>query len=153
MLAGALLSTSIACEDNGPTAPGEPLPFSSFYETWNSGIVSARAEVIRDEQRWAAVWSEIQGSDPTPEPRPTVDFTQDMLVLVGIGERPSSCWGVSILSLDSSAGRIHVRSEERRPGANCVCFAVMTRSVHVVRAARTDGALSSEIVSRNVGCP
>ncbi|HEY7863723.1 MAG TPA: protease complex subunit PrcB family protein [Thermoanaerobaculia bacterium] len=153
-LIGLLLIATLACEEDGPTGPGGPLAFSSLYDTQYSGIVSARAEVIRDEARWAAVWAEIHARQSSAPPRPSVDFAQDMLVLVGIGEKNDGCWSVAIAEVRAGSGLISVRVEERdRHGNNCACTQATTQPVQVVRTSRIDGALSSQIVSRNVSCP
>lgn len=149
-LAAALLLASISClDDDGPTGPGEPLLFSNVLKQGHSGIVAARTEVIREESRWAAVWSEIHGSGAPP--RPTVDFTREMLVLVGIGERNDGCWDVEILELSSAGGRIRVRAEERHR-APCICTQALTQPVQIVRSVRADGGANPEIVPRTVGC-
>jgi hypothetical protein len=145
-----LLATSTACEDHGPTGPGGSVPFANLYETPYSGIFRARAEVIRDEARWASVWSEIHARQSFVPPLPPVDFARDMLVLVGIGEKRDGCWSVEILEVRSGSGQIHVRAEDRH--TNCACTLATTQPVQVVRAPRTDGATSSEIVSRNASC-
>jgi hypothetical protein len=151
VLTAALVAASLACEDDGPTGPGGSLPFADVLMTDFSGIVSPRTEVIRDESRWAAVWSEIHALQSDPPARPVIDFSQEMLVLVAIGQRSDSCWGVTILSLDFSGGRINLRAEERHV-IDCVCLTVITHPIHVVRTPRTDGALSSEVVLRNTSC-
>jgi hypothetical protein len=151
VLAGVLLATSTACEDHGPTGPGGSVPFANLYETPYSGIFRARAEVIRDEARWASVWSEIHARQSFVPPLPPVDFERDMLVLVGIGEKTDGCWSVEILELRSGSGQIHVRAEDRHR-TGCFCTQALTQPVQVVRAVRTEGNAAGEIVSRNVSC-
>ena len=114
--------------------------------------MTSRTEVIRDEQRWAAVWAEIHRGHGQAPPRPTFDFSREMAVLVGIGERPSGCYSVEILELSSGAGRIRVRAEERHTVGQCACTAATTQPLHVVRTPRTDGAPDPRIEARTVSC-
>ena len=78
----------------------------------NSGYEAPATLVIRDSSAWAAAWATVHsGVEPQPE-LPAVDFSQDMLVLVAIGQQPNGGHS-TVISLD---GIIHSRSLVRSAG-------------------------------------
>jgi hypothetical protein len=125
----------------GRTISGQRVPFMT-----GSGIWDQLRLVVRDRDLWVEVWKRIYSIDPdhlNPNggqlpPLPEIDFSREMVIVVGMGRRPSSAYGIFI---DSAYERnygleVVVRSVENRKG--CGAMTVMTAPVDIVRLPRTD---------------
>lgn len=90
----ALLLTT-GCGRGSVASPfASPAPVSEFrgvepgarlYYDDGSGLTDRVQRVIRDEGTWADVWRQITSNQATPTGMPSVDFTREMLLLVGAG--------------------------------------------------------------------
>jgi hypothetical protein len=154
-LPSALLTFALAgagC-DESPTEPRRNLAFQTIGFFPYSAIDNRGGEVIRDADRWSAAWAEIH-SGTVPQPAlPPVNFDAEMVILAAAGERPDSCWDVEIRSVEAGGGRIDVSVNEiHRTG--CACLPAIVAPVHVVRAARADGAGRLSFALREIAvCP
>jgi hypothetical protein len=73
-----------------PPPPAEPKPplVLHVFQDWkgpDSGIKEGRLVVIRHEEAWQKLWSEMQMKDPLPE----IDFDQKLVVGIFTGEQPA----------------------------------------------------------------
>lgn len=106
---------------DGDTEPVQ-VPFT-VIDTANSGITTPRFVAVKDGAAWASLWAEHK-SRISPQPAlPPVDFDQQMVVAVFVGQRPSgSCDSVAIQSVKQTATRLTVEyreSDPPPPGVNC----------------------------------
>ena len=83
------------------TGPSRPLRFGGTRPPSVFGIFShdALRRVIRSQDEWAELWKRFTGRFP-PEngvfPVPEIDFSKEMIVLVAMGQRPTSGYGIAI---------------------------------------------------------
>lgn len=94
---------------------------------------------ILDSADWTTVWRRIVGSSSIA-PVPAVDFTREMLLVVGMGQAPCMGYQINIDTVfhdrdDNS--RIYAVVRERQHGARCGCLADVVSPVDVVRVPRT----------------
>jgi protease stability complex PrcB-like protein len=123
----------------GPKRPG---PRTSF--TIGGGIWDQLRVVVRDRDAWLDVWKRIHRPDPNrgpypePPPLPEIDFSREMIVVAGMGRRPSSAYAIIIDSAYDRNDRLEVvvRSVENRKG--CGAFTVMTAPIDIVRLPKTE---------------
>jgi hypothetical protein len=92
-----------------------------------TGIAEARRLVIRDANAWAEFWSELGVGD-----RPEVDFTQNVVVAVAAGQRPSGGYEISVGRVSQHNGELTVEVIETTPGPNCMTSSSLTQPVDVV---------------------
>ncbi|MGH7509578.1 MAG: protease complex subunit PrcB family protein [Gemmatimonadales bacterium] len=95
-----------------------------------TGIGEARRMVIQDANTWAQFWSELATGN-----RPHVDFTQNIVVAVAAGERPTGGHEIVVERVTESAGELAIEVVELTPGANCMTSMAVTRPVDVVSVA------------------
>ena len=115
-------------------------PPSSF--TYNSGIGDALRIVIRDNEAWREMWKRIHYPVfPSPPPLPEIDFSREIVVVVGLGTRPSSGYGIIIDGAYEQDNLLEVLVRTVSPGKNCINLTVMTQAVDIVRLAKTQSAV------------
>ena len=91
-----------------------------------TGISEARRLVIKDANAWAQFWSELGVGD-----RPAVDFTNNVVVAVAAGQRPTGGHEIAIDRVTQTDGQLTVEVVERTPGPNCMTTASLTQPVDV----------------------
>lgn len=92
-----------------------------------TGIGEARRLVIRDVNAWADFWSELGVGE-----RPTVDFSQDVVVAVAAGQRPTGGYEIAVERVINNNGELTAEVVETTPGPNCMTTASLTQPVDVV---------------------
>jgi len=122
-----------------------------------SGIHEAEVRLIEDEAEWCALWEQVYGNMFPQPPCDTsrIDFDEEWVLAVGIGDRPNSCYGVSIPCVQAlgASGNVRVHVEELVPEEGCACLAVVVQPVEAVKLPRPlkNAQLRQEIVT--LECP
>lgn len=126
-----------ACGDEGASAaPAQNAPAASrdsivvLLQARESGIRSARRELIRDSSTFAHAWTEASGDVAR---RPSVDFRIDEVIFVALGQRPSTGHAVRVLRVRSGAKQDSVDIEITVPGKNCGTSPVVQTPATMVR--------------------
>ncbi|HEY5163212.1 MAG TPA: protease complex subunit PrcB family protein, partial [Terriglobales bacterium] len=87
--------------------------------------------VVRDQQSWQSLWSQMTANQfPAPQ-LPAVDFTKDMVLVTAAGTRPSGGYSISITDAVESSGSVTVNVTITSPGSNCGVPTVVTSPVDV----------------------
>ncbi len=96
--------------------------------------------VIRSDEEWREI---CKLNSPGMEP-PTlkVDWSNSMLIVVGLGERPSGGYGVAIDSVTRQGSHWIVRARETRPAPGSLQATIVTSPFDCVRTPRFDGRVS-----------
>jgi hypothetical protein len=119
------LGLMASCGGGGIAEPVE-IPFA-VIESTSSGITTARFVVVKDNAAWGALWREHKlNLTPTPAV-PPIDFGQQMVVAVFVGQRPSGCDSVAIKAVKQTATKLMVEYKESDPppaGLNCTAALV-----------------------------
>jgi len=121
----------------GPCEPPKPpdcLPMDRIDEGIG-GFHRPVEKIIRDKQSWNNFWQELHPGKPVPP----IDFASRQIVVVMLGERPSTGFKLhidcvkQIKSPDSSRPPFtHVDYVEEVPGANCVEAMILTYPYQIV---------------------
>ena len=129
------------------TNPGKAVPVTQLGPkrsgprwsfTDGSGICDQLRIVIRDRDAWSYLWKRIYTPVcPTLPPLPDIDFSREMVVVVGLGTRPSSGYGIIVDGAYERGERleVEVRSVTVK---GCGQFAVMTVPLDIVRLPKID---------------
>ena len=165
LLAGAtaFCSGAEAGRDGNPLQPtlpaqqaGTPVTVTSLASgsgmlTPNSGIAEPTRLVVRDAATWASTWSRIWNGQSS-QPLPAVDFTRDMVIVAGLGTKPTGGYSIVVesASRDGAALLVVVRTES--PGSSCLLSEALTAPVAAVRVPRTEGDVKFEEKSVNRQC-
>jgi hypothetical protein len=87
--------------------------------------------VIRDGDEWRDVWKTIFEPSFRKPRLPEIDFSREMVVVVGLGERPSSGYKILIDSAYERDDQLEIGVFSESPGHNCVALTVMTQPVDI----------------------
>lgn len=126
-------------------AESRPEPYTSLdhvYRVAGSRNPTAVRLVIMDTTDYNQVWNRLVGHDDRTV-RPKVDFSREMLLVVGMGEQPCLGYGISIDTVYRDQDRrIYALVRERRKGARCGCLSEVISPVDIVRVPRTERPVS-----------
>jgi hypothetical protein len=126
-------------------ALSRPEPYTSLehvYRVNGSRLPTAVRLVVMDTTDYNQVWNRIIGRDDRTV-RPKVDFSREMLLVVGMGEQPCLGYGINIDTVyRDQERRIYALIRERRRGARCGCLSEIISPVDIVRVPRTERPVS-----------
>jgi hypothetical protein len=108
-----------------------------LYKNAKSKLPSSVRLAIMDTADWTAVWKRVVG-DASTAPVPAVDFSREMLLVVGMGQAPCMGYQINIDTVFRDKDkRIYAVVRERHHGSRCGCLNEVVSPVDVVRVPRT----------------
>jgi hypothetical protein len=126
-------------------AESRPEPYTSLdhvYKVASSRLPTAVRLVIMDTTDYNQVWSRLVGRDDRTA-RPKVDFSREMLLVVGMGEHPCLGYNINVDTVyRDQEKRIYAVVRERRRGARCGCLAEVISPVDIIKLPRTERPVS-----------
>lgn len=150
----ALMGVVVACRSAQPEAPATdytPAPVPMAMRDLASGHLSTmrtnECVVARTETEWAALWKRHGGMQlPAPD-LPTVNFEEDMVLAVFLGERPTGGYSVAVRAVDliesaedgDQPATLAVYAREVRPLKNAIQPQVVITPFHMVLVPANEG--------------
>jgi hypothetical protein len=98
-----------------------------------SGIGSFTAIVVRSAPEWTALWKKHTSSEPNPPPPPTIDFANETVAGVFLGEQPTGGYEVEIVRIEKDAAAITLSFIEKQPPPGGIVTQALTQPFHIVR--------------------
>ena len=86
--------------------------------------------------RWEALWRQHMPD----RSRAPVDFSNEMVVGVFLGSRPTAGHGVTIASVSEEGGVLHVRYRESQPPPGAISAQVITFPYHLVAVSKSNAS-------------
>jgi hypothetical protein len=123
----SLPASSIGEKGYSAYGEGGGLALRRIGQWTRTGIGEARRLVIRNANGWADFWSELGVGE-----RPDVDFTQNVVVAVAAGQRPTGGYEIAVERASTTDGELAVEVVEITPGPNCMTATALTQPVDVV---------------------
>jgi hypothetical protein len=134
LVAAALLQTPPAATNATKpmthTMPGAPVTIDKGNQ---SNIDAGRMATVRTEAEWTRLWQEHNPD----RPRPSVDFSKQMVVGVFMGSRNTAGFGVEIVSAADADGVVTVHYRETVPPRGGITAQVITSPYHLVSVPKT----------------
>lgn len=124
----------------GSSAP--MIPMRTLEKGGNSVIDEARQATARTAEDWAALWRQ----HAPDRPRPSVDFSKEMVVAVFMGSRPTAGFAVEIVGVSEASGGLVVQYRETRPSRDAMTAQVLTAPYHLVAIPKSAEAVTFEHV-------
>jgi hypothetical protein len=100
-----------------------------------SGQQLARQVTIRTPSEWTALWKEHAPA----EPRPTVDFSKNMVIGVFLGTKPSAGHEVEITGVRHEDKDLVVEYVQKQPAAGTMTAQILTEPFHLVSVPKHAG--------------
>jgi hypothetical protein len=128
----------VASQAHAGQIPLEPYDaVDHLYKNAKSQLPSAVRLAIMDTADWTAVWKRVVGKESTA-PVPAVDFSREMLLVVGMGQAPCMGYQINVDTVFRDKDkRIYAVVRERHHGSRCGCLNEVVSPVDVVRVPRT----------------
>jgi len=128
----------VASQGHAGQIPLEPYDaVDHLYRNAKSQLPSGVRLAIMDTADWTAVWKRVVGSASTV-PVPAVDFSREMLLVVGMGQAPCMGYQINVDTVFRDKDkRIYAVVRERHHGSRCGCLNEVVSPVDVVRVPRT----------------
>ncbi|MBX6366072.1 MAG: hypothetical protein IRZ00_19665 [Gemmatimonadetes bacterium] len=133
-----------------PQPPALPLlPMARLYSDNGGGIQDSVRLVVRDQATLEEVWKQATAGQASPPPLPTVDFTKEMVLVVGAGRKtPEDQIHVDSVAVRRVAG-VGGKEEEAmaaivRTLEGCRRFRADAYPVEIVRVRRFTGPVIFE---------
>lgn len=125
----------------------EPFSFTYF-----SQLRRPERLVIRDQATWVDAWASLWPTfAPIPAP-PNVDFKNEMIVFVALGERSTGGYSIVVDSAGTNAQGVTVWIGTSSPGPQCFTTQAFTQPVDIARLPRIDAPVHFVETSRIAEC-
>lgn len=144
LLAALLVAATAAlpaCDSDSPTNPPlmeGPVAWTVLLNNVQSALEAQTREVVRTDAALEASWDAILADTPNPDPLPLVDFTSEIVLVVGSGPQLSDCHSITVTSAVSDGADLEVTVTETGPTNDCACNDDESSPVEVVRIPRAD---------------
>jgi hypothetical protein len=121
-----------ACDT--PTEPSENLPITRISQGTFSRFDTPQRRVVTSQAQLLEVWAAIFGGPlELPPPLPSIDFSQEVVIVAAAGTRSSGGLTIAVESASANAREAVVTVLTTVPGPNCVTLPVVTNPYDVVR--------------------
>jgi hypothetical protein len=87
---------------------------------------------VRDQTAWEAFWAEHKSHTSEPGTPPAVDFTQETVVVVFVGQKPSGGYAVEVVNVTWNYNEVFVHPVATQPGPECATASVVTQPFQIV---------------------
>jgi hypothetical protein len=128
-----------ACQDESPgNRQSAEVAFQVVADEVACGLEEPARLVVRDEEAWARLWSQVYlPVEPVPE-RPEVDFSREMLIAVAMGTHRSGGFDISVQRIAVEDERLMVTVHTSRPPPGAMVGMALTQPLQIVRVERND---------------
>jgi hypothetical protein len=124
-------STLGACADTA-SQRGEQITIERSWKGHHCGYTEPSKLVITTKDRWKEVWRKVHRRRlPRPE-LPDIDFGQEMVVAVFMGERSTGGYEVEVASVIRTEKEIVVDVRETQPPSGSPRTMALTQPYHIV---------------------
>lgn len=137
-----LLSLLLFVSPESQPVAGTKLPQVTVESGAMSGITKTVREVITNDSRWQQFWrSHKSNMRPTPD-APDVDFRNEMVVAVFLGERSTGGYGIRVTKIERIGGATYVHyttSSPQSSGGGGFTTQAFSQPYHLVKVPRYSG--------------
>lgn len=123
----------------------EPIEFREIAKGSMSGLKEPTRLVVTNETQWSQVWQKHSfGRTPKP-PVPKVNFKEEMVLFVTLGQRNTGGYSVAIQRIEQEEGKVVVHVDTKSPAPGAITLQVLTAPFHVVAAKTKELPVSFKI--------
>jgi len=152
-----LIGYSPPVNGQGTAAPGSPIHVTRLIVTYGTYtgrigcclLADKERVVVRDRATWESVWTRNPPSTfvldedgkfkPTFPPLPEIDFAKETLIVVSMGQQPTSGYFITVEGAKEFSDRIEVEVQSLSPNRyQCFLLQVVTYPIDIVRLPRSD---------------
>jgi hypothetical protein len=115
--------------------PASQVSFQTVEKGFYSGVKEPLQIIIRDQAEWKSLWqrhTSIKGNQP---PAPVIDFGDQIVVAVFLGEKPTGGYQISFITAERINGVLTVSFSEKEPPPGAITTQAFTQPFHIARVA------------------
>lgn len=109
------------------------LEFHTIEKGFFSGITERKNLIIRKQDEWAKLWNKHTSTRMPHPAAPVIDFTENIILAVFMGEKASGGFAVEITRVEKCGDELVVFFSEVEPPADAVVTAVLTQPYHIIK--------------------
>jgi len=114
------------------------LEFDTIEKGFFSDITEKKDLIIRTQDEWAKLWNKHTSIRiPYPE-APVIDFTENMILAVFMGQKPSGGFALEITRVEKCENGLIVFFSEVEPPPDAVVTAVLTQPYYIIRIEKSN---------------
>jgi len=115
-----LLLANLGCQKNADNSINAPtkLNYDIVTAGQNSGLTIKEDYIIKNNQEWEAVWQKIVANQLEPSAAPAVDFNQETVIVIALGEKKTGGYSVKINNITETENQINIAYSINAPGSN-----------------------------------
>jgi len=102
------------------------------WKGYHCGYTKAARLVIKTEDRWKEVWRKMHLLRLPKPAVPKIDFQEEMVIAVFMGERKSGGYNIEIRRIMKTEKEIVVEVEEKEPSPESFQSMALTQPYHIV---------------------
>ncbi len=128
-----------------------PVTFQDVERGVMSAIRDTRSVVVRNARDWERLYREHEGPQfhmGLPQPVPSVDFDEEMVIARFQGGRSTGGYSTTITGITSRGDDLVVSINERSPGPNEMVTMALTSPFHIVRLRKFSGDVKFDITQQ-----
>ena len=110
--------------------------FTTIAQGTYSAYPTASKLAIARTAEWEDLWQQHSSDDVPPPPVPKVDFTQDRVIAVFAGEKPTGGYSVEIISVETTNSQLVITVQYRQPRAEDIVTEAITHPCHIIKFPR-----------------
>ena len=129
---------------------GKVVPYWRFEAPPGFGLPMPIEVVVASDSEWKALWAAATSSLAASPQAPSVDFSRELVVVVGMGRQPSTGYSISAVPVYGEQG-VEIRVTKKMPGKNCGSAPAETSPTEMIRIAKGNSptTFSTQIVQRD----
>lgn len=144
MVFAGLMAVVLSCNAQAAGTSSSPapdkiaqVPFTTVDKGFRSGLREGRFIVVVTAKEWRDLWGAHKTRVASVPQAPEVDFQEEMVVGVFLGEKRTGGYGIEIKSVELDAGKqVRVLWAETSPAPGSMVAQALTQPYHIVRLKR-----------------
>jgi PrcB C-terminal len=134
---GANYTAKAAAARTHPASPNS-VPFQTVAKGFRSGISEPLQTVARNDAEWQTLWQKQVAVQSNPLPPPAIDFKNELVAAVFLGEKPTGGYSIEIVGAEKTNGSLTISYSETMPRSGSMLTQAFTQPFHIVRVITTD---------------
>ena len=111
-----------------------PIELREIAKGGFSGINEPARLVITNETQWAKVWEKHSVRRTPVPPLPKVNFEEETVLFVGMGQRNTGGFSISIERVEEEKDQVLVSVQTKSPAPGGITLQALTAPFHIVAA-------------------
>jgi PrcB C-terminal len=115
------------------------IPVTTVEKGNFSGIAEPLETVVRTPAEWESLWHRHVSIQSPPSPLPQINFADEMVVAVFLGQKNSGGYEITITNAQRKASEVEVFYAIQTPKSGALAIQAITQPFHIVKMPRSDG--------------